>query len=332
MVTGGTGFIGSHTVVELLNAGFDVTIYDNLVNSKPSVVERIEAISGRLPRFVNGDIRDHALLSSVFQAHQIESVIHFAGLKAVGESATRPLEYYDVNVRGSLNLIRVLAETGVRRFVFSSSATVYGNPGYSCYSENTSLQPISVYGRTKLFVEHMLKDFSDSNPDFSVAILRYFNPGGAHPSGLLGEDPKGVPNNLLPFVGQVAAGVRHQLRVFGDDYPTRDGTGCRDYVHVVDIAEGHLRALEALHTHSMLVANLGAGRSYSVLEVVRAFEEVSGRYIPTIFGHRRPGDLADYYADTAYAQATLNWRATRGLEEMCADLWNWQLKNPKGYP
>ncbi len=331
LVTGGTGYIGSHAVVELLAAGKDVLILDNLANSSRKVLERIAAISGRAPLFCEGDIRDADLLRGLFAGHRIEAVIHFAGLKAVGESVEKPLSYYDNNVTGTLELLRAMGEAGVRRLVFSSSATVYGDPQSVPIREDFPLRATNPYGRSKLMVEEILRDLQHAEADWQIAILRYFNPVGAHESGLIGENPNGIPNNLMPFVAQVAAGKRPQLAVFGNDYPTPDGTGVRDYIHVVDLAQGHLAALDALaRSGRSLTVNLGTGQGYSVLDMVRAFEAASGRPVPYRIVARRPGDIATCYADPAQAEQLLGWKARRGIAEMCADGWRWQSMNPDG--
>jgi UDP-glucose 4-epimerase len=333
LVTGGAGYIGSHTVVQLLHAGFEVLVLDNLSNSNRNVIDRITCLTGKSLDFVEGDVRDRSTLQKIFAQHSMSAVIHFAGLKAVGESETNPLKYFDNNVTGSLVLVEEMARAGVVTLVFSSSATVYGDPGYSQYRENTPLAPINVYGRTKLMVEDILRDVIKAHPAWRVALLRYFNPVGAHPSGMLGEDPNGIPNNLMPFIAQVAVGKREKLSVFGGDYPTPDGTGLRDYIHVQDLAAGHLAALRALKERedSLLTVNLGTGRPFSVLEVVRAFEQASGKTIPFDIVARRAGDLAEYYADPALAQRLLGWKAQLGIDAMCADTWRWQINNPNGY-
>ena len=331
LVTGGTGYIGSHTVVELLAAGKDVLILDNYANSSPKVLERIAKISGRRPAFREGDIRDVDGLRALFAAHRIEAVIHFAGLKAVGESVEQPLTYYDNNVNGTLCLLQAMRQAGVRRLVFSSSATVYGDPHRVPIREDFPLQATNPYGRSKLMVEEMLRDLQRAEADWQIAILRYFNPVGAHPSGLIGENPNGIPNNLMPFVAQVAVGKRAQLSVFGNDYPTPDGTGVRDYIHVVDLAQGHLAALAALaRSGQSLTVNLGTGQGYSVLDMVRAFEAASGRPVPYQIVARRAGDIATCYADPQLAGELLGWQARRGISEMCADAWRWQSMNPDG--
>ena len=325
LVTGGTGYIGSHTVVELLNAGHDVLILDNLCNSKRSVVDRIEKIAGRRPDFIEGDIRDRAALQRLFAANRIAAVIHFAGLKAVGESIEKPQRYYDNNVGGSTVLLECMTEAGVRQMVFSSSATVYGDPASVPISEDAPLSATNPYGESKLMIENMLRDAQRADAAWHIALLRYFNPVGAHASGLIGEDPNGIPNNLMPFVAQVAVGKLKELSVFGSDYPTPDGTGVRDYIHVVDLARGHLAALKTIaRTPGLVTVNLGTGQGYSVLEMVRAFEAASGRSVPYKQVARRSGDIASCYADPAYALKTLGWRAEFGINEMCRDAWRWQ--------
>lgn len=332
LVTGGAGYIGSHTVVELLQAGQEPVIFDNFSNSARGVIARIEAICGRAPTVVEGDIRDPAALRDVFGRYEFSAVIHFAGLKAVGESVAQPLRYYDNNVRGTLHLCEAMADAGVRQLVFSSSATVYGDPHRVPIREDFPLQATNPYGRSKLHIEDMLRDLSASDASWRIALLRYFNPVGAHPSGLIGEDPQGTPNNLLPFVCQVAVGRRPELAVFGGDYPTPDGTGVRDYIHVVDLARGHLAALGAVAGNpGVLTVNLGTGRGYSVLEAVQAFERASGRPVPYRIVARRPGDVAACYADPALAQERLGWSAQFDLEAMCRDAWRWQSDNPAGY-
>jgi len=325
LVTGGTGFIGSHTVVELLTAGHEVLILDNLSNSRVNVVDRIATITGKRPEFVEGDIRDAGLLDTLFTRHAFSAVIHFAGLKAVGESVSKPLEYYENNVHGSMVLFQAMMRHGVKRLVFSSSATVYGDPESLPIREDAPLSATNPYGRTKLMIEEILEDIVQADKEWQVATLRYFNPIGAHKSGLIGEAPNGIPNNLLPYVAQVATGKLARLSVFGDDYPTPDGTGVRDYIHVVDLALGHLKALDHLGSHSGLhVYNLGTGQGYSVLEIVRAFELASGRNVPYLLTARRPGDIASCYADPEKASKELGWKAERSLAEMCADAWRWQ--------
>jgi UDP-glucose 4-epimerase len=325
LVTGGTGYIGSHTVVELLESGQKVLIYDNLSNSKRSVLDRIETIAGKRPDFVEGDIRDRAALRQLFVRHKVDAVIHFAGLKAVGESVAQPLRYYDNNFSGSVALFETMAETGVKQLVFSSSATVYGDPASVPIREDAPLSATNPYGRSKLMIEDMLRDVHRADPDWRIAVLRYFNPVGAHSSGIIGEDPNGLPNNLLPFVAQVAVGKLKELSVFGSDYPTPDGTGVRDYIHVVDLARGHLAALNAIaRDPGLITTNLGTGRGYSVLEMVRAFEQASGRKVAYRQVGRRAGDIATCYADPAHAQRTLGWQAEFGVDDMCRDAWRWQ--------
>ena len=325
LVTGGTGYIGSHTVVELMAAGHDVLIVDNLCNSKASVLDRIERITGRRPGFAQLDVRDRIALRKLFSAHHIDAVIHFAGLKAVGESVTRPLAYYDNNVSGSVALFECMVEAGVKTIVFSSSATVYGDSPQMPIREEFPLSASNPYGRTKLMIEEILRDLAKSASGWQVALLRYFNPVGAHASGLIGEDPNGIPNNLMPYVAQVAMGKLKELPVYGNDYPTPDGTGVRDYIHVVDLARGHLAALTALRTHSgVLTVNLGTGRGYSVLEMVHAFAAVSGKPVPYRIVERRQGDIAQCYADPTFARKLLGWQAQLGIDAMCADAWRWQ--------
>lgn len=325
LVTGGTGFIGSHTCVELLERGHEVVILDNLCNSKADVAERIASIAGRAPKLVIGDVRDRELLRHLLGSERIEAVIHFAALKAVGESCQQPLRYFDNNINGTLSLLQAMEACGTRSFVFSSSATVYGEPDACPIPETAATRVTNPYGRTKLVCEQLISDFSTANNQFQAAILRYFNPVGAHPSGLIGEDPSDTPNNLMPYVAQVANGQRQCLQVFGNDYPTPDGTGVRDYIHVVDLAIAHVRALDHITTRNQCVTvNLGTGNGYSVLEVVAAFERASGRRVPVRIVERRPGDVASCYADPTLANMLLGWRATRDLEQMCADAWRWQ--------
>lgn len=325
LVTGGAGFIGSHTVVELIAAGHEVLVVDNLCNSKASILERMERITGRRPGFVQLDIRDGAALRRLFSTHRFDAVIHFAGLKAVGESVARPLAYYDNNVSGSVTLFECMREAGVKTIVFSSSATVYGEPASVPIREDFPLSAASPYGRTKLMIEEILRDLAGSDPGWHVALLRYFNPVGAHPSGLIGEDPNGIPNNLMPYIAQVAVGKLKELPVYGNDYPTPDGTGVRDYIHVSDLAKGHLAALDALRQHTgVLAVNLGTGRGYSVLEMIQAFATASGSAVPYRIVSRRPGDIAQCFADPARARTLLGWQAQLGIHEMCADTWRWQ--------
>ena len=337
LITGGAGYIGSHTCVELLNAGFDVTVFDNFSNSHPEALMRVERITGKKLHLVQGDSRDRAALTAVLRESAATAVIHFAGLKAVGQSVKQPLTYYDNNVIGTLRLLETMDECGVRTLVFSSSATVYGDPQWLPLTEDHPLSATNPYGRTKLMVEEILRDLHRSDSSWRCGILRYFNPVGAHASGFIGEDPRGTPDNLMPFVAQVAIGRREFLNVWGNDYPTPDGTGVRDYIHVVDLALGHLKILEALDASEWnvqagcLTVNLGTGAGYSVLDMVRAFEEASGRPVPYRIAPRRPGDIASCYADPKLALDLLGWRAERGLDAMCADAWRWQSTNPEGY-
>lgn len=332
LVTGGTGYIGSHTVVELLAAGYGVVVLDNLVNSHRAVLERLRRITGVEVPFVEGDVRDAQGLETLFARQAIGAVIHFAALKAVGESTARPLDYYDNNVTGSLTLLRAMQAAGVRHFVFSSSATVYGDPERVPIDETARLAPTNPYGHTKLMIEQILQDHQRAEPAWRIATLRYFNPVGAHASGLIGELPQGIPNNLMPYITQVAVGLRPHLNVYGRDYPTPDGTGVRDYIHVVDLARGHVAALDTLFSREeSFTVNLGTGHGHSVLQVVQAFQEASGREIALRFVDRRPGDVAQCYAATARAEALLGWRAERTLADMCADSWRWQSLNPAGY-
>ena len=332
LVTGGAGYIGSHTVVELLNKGHCVTVVDNLSNSKEESLRRVQEITGRKVVFRKVDLLDRAALDEVFGGARYDAVIHFAGLKAVGESVQKPLEYYHNNLTGTLVLLEAMRAHGVKLLVFSSSATVYGVPETVPLHEDAPLNATNPYGQTKLMIEQMLRDLDAAGPGWGIALLRYFNPVGAHSSGRIGEDPNGIPNNLMPFVAQVAVGKLPKLRVYGSDYPTRDGTGVRDYIHVVDLALGHLAALDYLAKKpSLVTVNLGTGRGYSVLEMVRAFEKASGRKVPYEVVARRPGDVAECYADPALAFRLLGWKAGRGVDEMCADQWRWQSQNPRGY-
>ncbi|MDA3903642.1 MAG: UDP-glucose 4-epimerase GalE [Desulfuromusa sp.] len=332
LVTGGAGFIGSHTVVELLQASAEVIIVDNLSNSSPQALQRVAEISGKAPQFVKADVRDRAALQEIFKEHQPEAVVHFAGLKAVGESVEQPLSYYQNNITGTATLCEVMAEFGCKQLVFSSSATVYGDPEILPITENAPTGATNPYGRTKLFIEEMLRDLHVSDPEWRIALLRYFNPIGAHSSGRIGEDPAGIPNNLFPFISQVAIGKLPHLSVFGNDYATVDGTGVRDYIHVVDLAIGHLRALERLaKAPGLVTCNLGTGRGYSVLEMVAAFSRISGCEVPYQIKPRRAGDIAACYADPSFAKQELGWQAERGLEEMCQDGWRWQQGNRQGY-
>lgn len=322
LVTGGAGYIGSHTVVALQESGHKVVILDNLCNSKAITLNSIEKISAQAPAFYQGDIRDRTLLRNIFANHPIDGVIHFAGLKAVGESQSEPLKYYDNNVAGSITLLEEMIKAKVDNFVFSSSATVYGEPGATQYEEDMPTAPINVYGRTKLMVEEILRDSAKANPGLRVACLRYFNPVGAHLSGLIGENPVGTPNNLMPYIGQIALGILPKLKVFGNDYPTPDGTGLRDYIHVDDLAQGHLLALRYLEDHpGALTVNLGTGKPYSVLEMIATFEKVSDKKIPYDLVERRSGDLAEYYANSDLAKTVLGWEAKHGIERMCEDTW-----------
>lgn len=331
LVTGGAGYIGSHTCVELLDAGHTIVVFDNFSNSHPESLARVERITGRKPFLVEGDIRDQAAIEQALRGYQCDAVIHFAGLKAVGESVEKPLSYYDCNVIGTHRLLAAMQNCGVRTLVFSSSATVYGEPRRLPLTEDHPLSATNPYGRSKLFIEDMLRDLYRADPRWRIAILRYFNPVGAHESGLIGENPQGIPNNLMPFVAQVAVGRREYLNVWGNDYPTTDGTGVRDYIHVVDLALGHLKALQRLDAPQCREINLGTGNGYSVLEVVKAFEQASGQAVPYRISPRRAGDVAACYADPARAERELDWRAQRGLEVMCRDHWNWQRQNPNGY-
>ena len=325
LVTGGLGYIGSHTCVELIKAGHEPVALDNLSNAKVSVKDRVEQIAGKRLPFIEADIRDRAAIEAAFASDRFDAVVHFAGLKAVGESVSQPLRYYDNNVTGSIVLFESMAKAGVKSLVFSSSATVYGDPATVPIREDFPLSATNPYGRSKLHIEEMLRDLYKSDPGWRIALLRYFNPVGAHESGLIGESPNGIPNNLMPYITQVAVGQRASLSVFGGDYPTPDGTGVRDYIHVVDLADGHVKTLDKLATGSgLLTYNLGTGRGNSVLEMVRAFEQASGRKVPYQIVDRRPGDIAACYADPAVAESELGWKATRGVDQMCADSWRWQ--------
>jgi UDP-glucose 4-epimerase len=334
LLTGGTGYIGSHTCVELMAAGWMPVVVDNLCNSSPVVLDRIERIAGRRPAFVAADVRDRGTLDRVFGEHPIDAVVHFAGLKSVGESVAEPLRYYENNVVGTTVLLDAMTRHRVTKIVFSSSATVYGVAETMPLTEDSPLGPINPYGRTKLMIEQILGDIAAAAPEWRVMLLRYFNPVGAHASGLIGEDPVGVPNNLMPYVAQVAVGRRSRLNVFGGDYATPDGTGVRDYIHVVDLALGHVAALNricASDAPRAAIVNLGTGRGHTVLEVVRSFESVSGRSVPYEIVARRPGDVATCYADVARARLLLGWQARRRLDEMCADAWRWQSTHPNGF-
>jgi len=332
LVTGGAGYIGSHTCVDLLQAGHEVIVIDSLVNSKEESIRRIEEITGRKLTFHKVDLLDKAAVDEVFKESQVEAVIHFAGLKAVGESVAMPLQYYKNNLIGSLVLFEVMANHDVRNMVFSSSATVYGDPATLPITEDFPLSASNPYGWAKVMLEQILRDLCHAEPALNVALLRYFNPVGAHPSGRIGEDPKGIPNNLVPYIAQVAVGRLPELQVFGNDYPTPDGTGVRDYIHVMDLAHGHVKALDKLAASPGLVTyNLGTGRGYSVLEMVKAFAGASGKEIPYRIVERRPGDIASCYADPSKAERELSWKATRDISAMCEDTWRWQIQNPNGY-
>ncbi len=332
LVTGGAGYIGSHTCVLLLEAGYDVIVFDNFSNASKESIVRVEEITGRSVNLVEGDIRNRSDLESVFSTQSIDAVIHFAGLKAVGESVKQPLRYYENNVGGTVTLCEVMAEYGCKRIVFSSSATVYGDPHTTPIKEDFPLSATNPYGRSKLFVEEILRDLYVSDNAWKIVLLRYFNPVGAHISGRIGEDPNGIPNNLMPFISQTAVGKREKLSVFGNDYDTHDGTGVRDYIHVVDLAYGHLKALEKIGDISdVLTVNLGTGKGYSVLDMVKAFEKASGRKVPYEIAPRRSGDIATCYADPSYAKEILGWEAKKGIDEMCEDAWRWQRMNPDGY-
>lgn len=332
LITGGTGYIGSHTCVVLLKSGHEVVVMDNLSNSSVAVLDRLKKITGRKPVFYQIDLLDIENVKTVFKTHAFDAVIHFAGFKAVGESIAIPLNYYHNNITCTLNLCRVMQENNVYDLIFSSSATVYGDQNPSPVNETMPLSPTNPYGRTKLMVEMILQDLAVSNPAFRIALLRYFNPVGAHESGLIGEDPRGIPNNLMPYISQVAVGKLPRLNVFGNDYPTPDGTGVRDYIHVMDLAEGHLKAIENLHYANNVTAyNLGTGKGHSVLELITAFEQASGRSIPYAITGRRSGDVATMYADPSKANAELNWKTLRDILDSCADTWRWQSKNPGGY-
>ncbi|RPI35034.1 MAG: UDP-glucose 4-epimerase GalE [Chloroflexota bacterium] len=332
LVTGGAGYIGSHTCVELLQAGYEIAVVDNLSNSKEESLSRVQELTGKTFEFHKVDLRDKIALKKVFEQSPVEAVIHFAGLKAVGESVSIPLQYYQNNITGTLTLLEVMQEANVKKIVFSSSATVYGEPESVPVTEDFPLSATNPYGRTKLFIEEILGDLYRADETWDIAILRYFNPIGAHPSGRIGEDPQGIPNNLVPYIAQVAVGKLKELMVYGGDYPTPDGTGIRDYIHVVDIADGHIKALEKLKSNPGLVTyNLGTGRGYSVLEVVAAFERATGVSVPYKIVDRRPGDIPVSYADPSKAEKELNWKAERDIEIMCADVWRWQSNNPMGY-
>ena len=332
LVTGGAGYIGSHTCILLVEAGYDIIIFDNFSNASRQSIKSVEKIVGQSILLVEGDIRNKEDLDTLFSTHNIDAVIHFAGLKSVGESVEKPLKYYDNNVHGTSVLCKVMATHGCKSIVFSSSATVYGDPHTVPIKEDFPLLATNPYGRSKLMVEEILQDLYVSDDTWKIVLLRYFNPVGAHASGTLGEDPNGIPNNLMPFITQTAVGKRDTLSIFGDDYDTIDGTGVRDYIHVVDLAEGHLKALAIIEQlKGVLVVNLGTGKGYSVLEMVQAFEKASGKKIPYIIAPRRAGDIASCYADPSYAKEVLGWEAKKGIDTMCQDSWRWQSKNPNGY-
>lgn len=332
LVTGGAGYIGSHTTLELLNNGYQPIVVDNLSNSKIKSIEKVKELSGKDCLFHHVDLLDFSGLDNVFNQYKIDAVIHFAGLKAVGESVEKPLLYFQNNVSGTINLCRIMNNHDVKKIVFSSSATVYGDPALSPLKEDSPLSTVNPYGRTKLTIEYILKDLHQSDPEWDIALLRYFNPVGAHESGEIGEDPNGIPNNLMPYVSQVAVGKLEKLHVFGNDYPTKDGTGIRDYIHVVDLAKGHIKALGKISSNAGIVTyNLGTGKGSSVLDVIQAFESANSVKIPYEIAPRRPGDAAVCYADPSKAERELNWKAERDLKDMCRDAWNWQSKNPDGY-
>jgi UDP-glucose 4-epimerase len=332
LVTGGAGYIGSHTCVELLNAGYEIIVVDNLSNSKEEALRRVLELTGRDLEFFKADLLDRRALEQIFQSRPIEAVIHFAGLKAVGESVSIPLKYYENNVGGTIVLCQVMQKFNVKNLVFSSSATVYGDPHQVPVLEDFPLSATNPYGRSKLMIEDILRDLHQSDPDWNIALLRYFNPVGAHASGRIGEDPNGIPNNLVPYIAQVAVGKLPYLKVFGSDYPTPDGTGVRDYIHVVDLAVGHIRAVEKLKSSPGIQAyNLGTGHGYSVLDVIHAFEKACGKSLPYEIVERRPGDVAVTYADPSRAEKEMGWKAQRGIDEMCTDVWHWQSQNPEGY-
>ncbi|MBD5584059.1 MAG: UDP-glucose 4-epimerase GalE [Clostridia bacterium] len=332
LVTGGAGYIGSHTCVELLEKGYNAVVLDNYSNSCPESVKRVEKIMGKKISLYEGDVRDGEILDKIFSAHKIDWVIHFAGLKAVGESCEKPVEYYDNNLNGTLTLLSAMRKHGVKKIVFSSSATVYGTPERLPLDENCKTGgTTNPYGTSKYFQELMLKDVYSADNEWTVALLRYFNPVGAHESGLIGEDPKGIPNNLTPYIAKVAVGELKEVGVFGNDYPTPDGTGVRDYIHVVDLARGHVSAIEKLTKSGVYTYNLGTGTGYSVLDVIHAFEKACGHKLPYVIKPRRAGDIAECYSDPSMAEKELGWKAQYGIDDMCASLWNWQKKNPNGY-
>ena len=335
LVTGGAGYIGSHTCVELIESKqFNPIVFDNLSNSSPASLQRVSELTHQAVTFVQGDIRDPVALDQVFKAHKIDAVIHFAGLKAVGESVEKPLLYYDNNISGSVSLFSAMKKHAVKRIVFSSSATVYGDPERVPILENFPLSATNAYGRSKLFIEDILRDMHVADPTWDIALLRYFNPVGAHTSGMIGEDPSGTPNNLMPYISRVAIGQYPSLSVFGGDYPTSDGTGVRDFIHVVDLAKGHVKALLAFSKqtdHQLVTVNLGTGEGYSVLDLIRAFEKASGKSVPYDIVERRAGDIACCYADPTLAHELLGWSAERGIDQMCEDTWRWQQQNPNGF-
>ena len=332
LVTGGAGYIGSHTVILLMEAGYDVVVFDNFCNASKESIRRVEKIVGETITTVEGDIRNKEDLHAVFNAHRIDAVIHFAGLKAVGESVEQPLRYYDNNVHGTVSLCEVMQEHGCKSIIFSSSATVYGDPSTTPITEDFPTSATNPYGRSKLFIEEILRDLYVSDREWKIVLLRYFNPVGAHPSGTIGEDPNGIPNNLMPFITQTAVGKLSCLNVFGNDYATHDGTGVRDYIHVMDLADGHVKALDRLEEfNEVMTINLGTGTGYSVLDMVEAFEKASGATVPYRIAPRRAGDIAKCYADPSYAKKVLGWEAKKGIEEMCQDSWKWQSQNPEGY-
>ncbi|MDR0426547.1 MAG: UDP-glucose 4-epimerase GalE [Clostridiales bacterium] len=331
LVTGGAGYIGSHTVLRLLELGYEVSVVDNLSNASEEASRRVQAITKKPIAFYRADIRDRDALDNIFAAKKVDSVIHFAGLKAVGESVQKPLEYYDNNIYGTLALLEAMRAAEVKKLVFSSSATVYGDPERLPIDEACALSTTNPYGSTKLYIEGILRDLYVSDNGWTIILLRYFNPVGAHESGLIGEDPKGIPNNLTPYIARVAAGKLEKVNVFGNDYNTPDGTGVRDYIHVLDLAEGHIRAIERVNAPGVKTYNLGTGKGYSVLDVIRAFEKACGHEVPYEIAPRRPGDIAACYADPSLAERELGWKAKKSIDEMCASLWNWQQKNPDGY-
>jgi UDP-glucose 4-epimerase len=332
LVTGGAGYIGTHTCIELDKAGYEFVVYDNLCNSSCEALKRVEKIIGKSIIFIEDDIRDKKALQNVFKTYDIDAVIHFAGLKAVGESVEKPLEYYNNNVYGTVALCEVMKENNCKRIVFSSSATVYGDPHTTPIKEDFPLSATNPYGRSKLFIEEILRDLYVSDSVWQIILLRYFNPVGAHESGIIGEDPNGIPNNLMPYISQVAVGKQKELHVFGNDYETKDGTGVRDYIHVVDLAKGHVKALKKIiNLKDVLTVNLGTGKGYSVLEMIAAYEKASGKKIPYKIVPRRQGDIAKCYADPSYAKEILGWSAKKELAEMCEDSWKWQSMNPNGY-